>query len=73
LAISLICRFYPGYTVEAVGRLTLKEFDGLNSNMAKIVAIENPGEKEDKALPMTSGALMSQGMIKGKIKKRKRI
>ena len=62
----MLCRFYSGYTIESVGKLTLKEFMMLHGCIIKISEMENPTPEEDKR------KTLSDGSFKNLVKKRKR-
>ena len=53
----MICRFYPGYTLDKVEGLTIKQFEMLNANMVEILRMENPTPEEEKGVPLTASNL----------------
>lgn len=68
----MLCRFYSGYTLAEVGKLTFKEFSVLNENMLKIAKMENPDAQEDSAVLGDAAALKASGFLRKKSKKDKK-
>ena len=69
LALALVCRFYPGYTLEKLRDISLMQFKLLIKNMGEIAKIEN-GESTKKETPLTGsmGYKMAQRMLPPKSK-----
>lgn len=64
-----ICRFYPAYRLEHVGRLTFKEFSGLNRNIVVLSKMENPTGNENSSSSSSEPQPLSAANLPKKINK----
>ena len=63
LAVAMICRFYPAYTLESVRKLSLYQFGMLMGEMNNITSLEQTGKLPDEPVSGDAAKMVARMML----------